>query len=271
MLAAELWRPIGCCSTAYQQPSEASPLAIARKLKRIPRRLLQLRTKLYRSVFKTSFHYTHQTPIDIAQLLLVLDNLYVMVCSVCRQMFHRQAGSVWKYRHHTSCDSLLESSKQNCGICRPLYEDFKSKITIDESDGESKSQVNKAGITDHASRIVAVLATAAWFVSTGAFSLVSSALSMLCFNSLSSSMRVAVPATMPLANPGELATMPLSVQASLSVHMNSDVEHLYRLDMTLHYERKKQQLRVQRTFFLENPSKSLGLTQEDTQNANIFI
>jgi hypothetical protein len=194
-----------------------------------------------------------------------------MVCNVCRQMFHGQAGRVWKYRHHTSHESLRTSFEQNCGICRALYEEFNSKVTIDETDGEPKPPVDETENANHASGIVVVLATTAWFVSTGAFSLVRSALSMLCFNSLSSSRRVPVPATMPLENSGESATMPLTVEASLSVHMNSEVAHLYRLDMTLHYEWKKQQLRVQRTFFLENPSNSLGLAQEGSQDANIFI
>jgi hypothetical protein len=44
----------------------------------------------------------------------------------------------------------------------------------------------------------------------------------------------------------------LTVTASLSVHK---VEHLYRLDMKLQHEREEDAVRVERTFFLESPSK----------------
>jgi hypothetical protein len=176
-------------------------------------------------------------------------------------MLQRQEGRVWKgtynlvYNHHTSYESLQESVKQNCGICRALHEEFETKVKVADAEVESEPQINETDGSNHSKGIVTVLGSAVWIVGSGALGLVRAVLSMLCFSALASSAQVS-----------EIPKIPLTVEASLSVHK---IEQLYHLDMTLHYGRRKPQLRVQRTFFLENPSKSI--TQEGSKGVDISM
>jgi hypothetical protein len=153
-------------------------------------------------------------------------------------MLQLQAGYIWNgtydslYNHHPSYTSFLESTKQNCGICLALNEALDAELRVDTADDAV-----------HASGIMGMLAKAAWVVGRGVIVFVNSVLAMLRFSTSASSAQLPV-----------VDEMPFTSKASLSVHQ---VEHLYFLDITMHYEQQQQQLRARRTFFLESLSKNV--------------
>lgn len=148
-------------------------------------------------------------------------------------MLGQQKGQVWKgtlsltFTHHTEGKKLLDSVQQNCGICRALYDGLQDEL--------KRSPIKEAGF-------MALPGLGSVFVANSSFWVIRYILSLMFFTSLSKIYRA--------------ADIRMAITASLSVH-KSRQEYLYRLDMTLQHERCGEKIEVQRTFFLENPSRSL--------------
>jgi hypothetical protein len=62
-----------------------------------------------------------------------------MLCEACFDMLRRQEGRIWKgtydlhFNHHANAKALRRSKEMNCGICRVLFDELRSKMDSAEN------------------------------------------------------------------------------------------------------------------------------------------
>lgn len=157
-----------------------------------------------------------------------------MVCDVCRNMLRRQTGRLWrgsydlKFDHHSHGSQLHRSAQENCGICRSLYDGLQTEL---DKSATSEGQQESGALV--------MLGAGLFYAGSASLAVIRYILSMLCFTTAISPVR-----------DHPITGLELEIEATLFVHK---VEHLYRLDMVL--QQKQRQIRVIRTFLLENPSR----------------
>lgn len=182
-------------------------------------------------LFSGSFAFLNILPAVLAFVFTFVDT---MLCDVCFRMLRGQDGRVWKgtydlhFNHHSDWNSLRRSADMNCGICRVLHEELRSKhqATSRSSTIESKpapiSAQQYQGESDDKVKI-------------------------------KDEGTEALPSNSPRLKLRSASSKDpqFSISAMLSKLHHARVDELYRLDFKMRYDRT----RCRRTFILQKNGK----------------
>lgn len=151
-----------------------------------------------------------------------------MLCDVCFRMLRGQDGRVWKgtydlhFNHHSGWDSLRRSADMNCGICRVLHEELRSKHQATSSSSTTETKSTHIQSPQHQGESD--------------------------FKANDGSAETSpVNSSRPTLRSASSREPRLSISAMLSKLHHARVDELYRLDFKMRYDRT----RCRRTFILQ--------------------